>query len=164
MTVDLTIREIKIKELDILKDLLYEAIYQAEGSEPLPKDIIEKPEINAYIDNFSKMEDDYCLVAIVDQQIVGAVWIRILADVIKGYGNIDNQTPEFAISLFKPYRRKGIGTLLMQKMIAYMKEKGYIRGSLSVDKDNYAVKMYQSVGFEIIKENKSDLLMTVQLN
>lgn len=164
MIADLTIREINIRELDILKDLLYEAIYQPEGSELLPKEVIEKPEISVYIDNFGKMKDDYCLVAVVDQQIVGAVWIRILAGVIKGYGNIDNQTPEFAISLFKPYRGKGIGTLLMQKMIAYMKEKGYKQGSLSVNKDNYAVKMYQNVGFEIIKENKSDLLMTVQLN
>ncbi|MDR3261791.1 MAG: GNAT family N-acetyltransferase, partial [Tannerella sp.] len=38
---------------------------------------------------------------------------------------VDDRTPEFAISLFREYRNRGIGTLLMEKMIACLKEKGY---------------------------------------
>ncbi len=48
------IRDIKQKELYILKKMLYEAIYQSVGSEPLSMDVIETPEISVYIDNFSK--------------------------------------------------------------------------------------------------------------
>lgn len=159
----IAIRKIKTEETNILEDLLYEAIYQAENKPLIPKDIIKNPEINVYIRDFGKKKDDHCFVAETDGKIVGAVWVRILADEIKGFGNIDNQTPEFAISLFKEYRSKGYGTMLMKEMIGYLRDKGYKQTSLSVNKDNYAVFMYQNLGFSIIKENKDDFLMLLDL-
>lgn len=75
---------------------------------------------------------------------------------IKGYGNINEQTPEFAISVFREYRGKGIGTALMRYILELLKKEGYKQTSLSVQKDNYAVKMYQKVGFEIISELKEE--------
>lgn len=156
------IREIKEAELNVLENMLYEAIFQPEGQEPLPRDIIEKPEISVYIDDFGK-QGDYCLVADLDGKIIGAVWVRILAGEMKGYGNIDDKTPEFAVSLYKEYRSRGIGTALMKKMIEHLKESGYAQASLSVDKANYAVRMYKSLGFEIISENREDYLMVLKL-
>lgn len=158
-----TIRDIKEPELNILEIMLYEAIYQPAGSEPLSRDVIKIPEIRVYIEDFFKKKDDYCLVADVQGVIVGAVWVRILAGEIKGYGNIDNKTPEFAISLIKEYRNQGIGTILMKKMIEYLKSKGYNKTSLSVAKDNYAVKMYTDVGFEIVDKKEDDYLMLLKL-
>lgn len=160
---NLTIREIEINEYYILKDMLYEAIYQPDESKLLPKNVIENPDIRVYIDNFGKKKHDFCLVAELEGKITGAVWIRVLADGVKGYGNIDSETPEFAISLFKEYRKRGIGALLMQEMIIYMRNKGYAQASLSVDKNNYAVKMYKRLGFEIIEEREHDYLMLLKL-
>jgi ribosomal protein S18 acetylase RimI-like enzyme len=82
---------------------------------------------------------------------------------MKGYGNIDNKTPEFAISLFKEYRDCGIGTQLMREMLARLKAKDYKQASLSVEKGNYAVKMYQKLGFKIIAENEADYIMRITL-
>lgn len=144
--------------------MLYEAIFQEKDSEPLPREIIREPNIYTYIDDFGSLPDDYCLVAETNNKIIGAAWTRILAGDIKGYGNIDNKTPEFAISLYKEYRNKGYGSLLMKKIIEHLKQKGYKQASLSVDKNNYAVKMYKKLGFEIIKENKHDYLMLLKLN
>lgn len=143
--------------------MLYEAIYLPEGIDLLPHDVIYQPEIYTYIDKFGTQEDDYCLVAEIEGKIIGAVWVRILADGVKGYGNIDSQTPEFAISLFKEYRNKGYGTMLMKEMIGHLKHRGYKQTSLSVNKDNYAVRMYQNLGFSIIRENKDDFLMLLKL-
>ena len=157
------IREISTEELTILDDMLYEAVYLPEGAKPYPKDIIKSPEIYVYIDGFGNQKDDYCLIADLNGQIIGAVWVRILADKIKGFGNIDDQTPEFAISLLKEFRNRGIGTSLMQQMIEYLKKQKYIQASLSVQKVNYTVKMYQKLGFEIISENKDDYLMVLKL-
>lgn len=78
---------------------------------------------------------------------------------MKGFGNVDYYTPEFAISLYKEYRNKGIGTNLMKSMLHLLKEFGYTQTSLAVQKDNYALKMYQSVGFKIIEESEQDYLM-----
>lgn len=155
----LKIRPIKEIELPILEDILYEAVFQANKTEVLPRNIIHNPEIWVYIDKFGEKPDDYCLVAEINNKIVGAVWIRVLYNSIKGYGNIDNQTPEFGIALFDKYRKQGIGTKLMHAMLDYMKEKGYKQASLSVDKNNYAVQMYQAIGFKIIEERDHDYLM-----
>jgi len=44
-------------------------------------------------------------------------------------------------------------------MLELLKSKGYKRTSLAVQKDNYAVKMYRSVGFEIVDENEEEYIM-----
>jgi len=92
------IRKIQPSEIKLLSDFLYEAIFQRDENNRLPREIINQPEIKVFINNFGK-PDDYCLVAEIEGKIVGAVWTRILAGEVKGFGNIDEHTPEFAISL-----------------------------------------------------------------
>ncbi len=158
-----TIRAMHPSEYAWLADFLYEAIFQRDCDAPVPRSIIEQPELKVYIEDFGK-PDDYCLVADCDGKIVGAVWARILCGHVKGFGNIDNETPEFAIALKKAYRNKGIGTALMKAMLKLLKGKGYKRTSLAVQKDNYAVKMYTDVGFAIMDELKEEYLMVCPLN
>ncbi len=160
---NIIIREIKPDEVSILEDMLYESIYQPDETNPISREVINVPKVRVYIDNFLQKKDDYCLVADLNGHIIGAVWVRILAGEIKGYGNVNGKTPEFAISLFKEYRKQGIGTMLMKKMISYLVEKDYYQTSLSVQKENYAVRMYQKLGFEIIGENREDYLMLLKL-
>ena len=142
----------------ILSDFLHEAIFIPEGMDKPPKSIIEQPELQVYIEDFGK-KDDWCLVAEVKGKIVGAVWVRIMDD----YGHIDDETPSFAISLYEEYRNMGIGTALMRDMLEFLKNKGYRRTSLSVQKVNYAVRMYQKVGFEVIDENEEEYIMVCRL-
>lgn len=68
---------------------------------------------------------------------------------------LGDETPSFIISLYKEHRGKGIGTELTRKMLELLKSKGYKRVSLGVSKENYAVRMYQKVGF-IIAGDGSD--------
>lgn len=149
------IREMRQSEYPLLDDFLYEAIFQRDETNLLPKAIIEKPELQVYIKNFGKEKDDYCLCAEVDDKIVGAVWIRN----IKGYGSIDDITPEFAISLYKDFRGYGMGTTMIKEMLGYLKKAGYSKTSLAVQKDNYALKMYLSVGFQIVDESAEEYIM-----
>ena len=97
----------------------------------------------------------------VDKKVVGAVWVGIADE----YGHMDDETPSFSISLYKEYRNKGIGTALMKKMLQLLKEKGYKRASLGVNKENYAVSMYKNVGFEIIGDgaDETEYLMVCDL-
>jgi len=61
------------------------------------------------------------------------------------------------------YRGFGIGTALMQEMLIKLKKIGYTKTSLAVQKDNYALKMYEKVGFEIIDENQEEYIMICKL-
>lgn len=133
------IRKILEREVSLLQDFLYEAIFVPKGMPAPPKSIINQPELQVYITDFGKKKDDIGLVVEVDKKVVGAVWVRIMND----YGHIDNDTPSFAISLYKDYRGLGIGTDLMKEMLRILKDRGYKQTSLAVQKANYAVRMYQ---------------------
>lgn len=150
-----TIRKIQKQEYPLLDNFLYEAIFIPEGIEPPPKTIIAFPELQIYIERFGELRDDNGLVAEVDGKIVGAVWARIMND----YGHIDNKTPSLAISLYKEYRGFGIGTAMMIEILALLKGNGYQQASLSVQKANYAAKLYLKVGFEIVRENEEEYVM-----
>lgn len=149
------IREMDTHEYPLLADFLYEAIFQRDNSNLLPRAVIEEPSLQIYIENFGRMKDDYCLCAEVNKIIVGAVWVRN----INGFGNIGDDIPEFSISLYKKYRGYGIGTGLMKQMLKLLKSKGYKKASLAVQKDNYALRMYQKVGFKVIDENMDEFIM-----
>ena len=95
----------------------------------------------------------------IDGKIVGAVWVRIMND----YGHIDDETPSLAISLYKKYRGFGIGTAMMKEILTLLKSHGYKQVSLSVQKDNYAVKLYLKVGFEIVSEDEEAFVMVNHL-
>ncbi len=156
---DVTIREIQKQEYPLLDNFLYEAIFIPEGVEPPPRTIITSPELQVYVDRFGESKDDWGLAAEVDGKIVGAVWVRIMND----YGHIDDETPSLAISLYKEYRGFGIGTAMMKESLALLKSHGYKQVSLSVQKANYAAKLYLKVGFEIVRENEEEYIMVCHL-
>ena len=154
-----TIRELRGTEYPLLKEFLYEAIFVPEGMGPPPRSILDGPELQVYISGFGTQPDDRALCAEVNGTIVGAVWVRIMDD----YGHIDGETPSFAISLYKEYRGLGIGTELMERMLAILEERKYRQASLAVQKANYAVKLYQKLGFEIVDERDTEYIMVKHL-
>lgn len=158
--IDYSIRDLKPTEFYLLSDFLYEAIFIPIGVQPPPRDIINLPELQVYINKFGAQKSDMALVAEVNSKIVGVVWVRIMDD----YGHIDDNTPSFAISLLQEYRGLGIGTQLMISMLSKLVKNGYKQASLAVQKKNYAVKMYQKVGFKIVDENSQEYIMLCDLN
>ena len=152
---NINIREIKRNEYWLLNDFLYEAIFIPEGVEAPPREIINLPELQVYVQHFGKQVGDVCFVAEIEEKVVGAVWVRIMDD----YGHVEDGVPSFAISLYKEYRGLGIGTAMMKQMLAELKIRGYQKTSLAVQKANYAVKMYKNVGFKIVDENDEEYIM-----
>ena len=153
------IRQIRQDETPLLNHFLYEAIFIPEGVAAPPQSIIENDDLQVYVRNFGQEPDDRCLVAECDGKIVGAVWTRIMHD----YGHISDDTPSLAISLYKEYRNQGIGTELLERMIALLRDDGYSQVSLSVQKANYAVGMYRKAGFEVLQETDEELIMVCKL-
>ena len=143
----------------MLEDFLYEAVFIPEGVAPPPKTIVKNEDLQVYVRDFGLLPDDKCLVAEADTKIVGAVWCRIMND----YGHINDDTPSLAISLYKEYRNQGIGTELLRRMILLLRQSGYKRVSLSVQKANYAARMYLNAGFKVVNENPEEYIMALDL-
>lgn len=153
-----TIRPLKDNELPLLDDFLYLAIFVPEGVQAPPREIINLPELRVYVDGFGSQPDDHCLVAESDGAVVGAVWVRDMPD----FGHVADGVPSFAISVKPEYRGSGIGTNLMRSMLDHLRQRGYKKSSLSVQKANYAARMYQKLGFRTIGENDEEYIMVYE--
>ena len=160
---DYEIRHMRDDERPLLEDFLYEAIYVPEGFEgEIPRSIIhDDPKCRAAYEGFGQLPDDRALVADVDGRVVGACWVRTTDE----YGHIDDATTSFSISLFEPYRGQGIGSALMHAMLDELREAGYARASLSVQKENPALRLYERLGFRIVGDgfDETEWLMVCDL-
>ena len=153
------LRGLKPEETDLLKDFLYEAIFIPEGMESPAREIIDQPELKLYYEDFGTGRADNCIVADDNGHVIGAVWTRIMND----YGHVDDDTPSFAISVYKEYRGQGIGIQLMERMLELLRSQGYRKASLAVQKANYAVRLYEKVGFKTVDENDEEYIMVCEL-
>ena len=160
---DYTIRPLRSAERHLLEDFLYEAIYVPESFEgTVPRSVIhDDPKCRAAFECFGDLPDDRALVAEVDGRVVGACWVRTTDE----YGHIDDETPSFSISLYAQYRGQGIGGALMRQMLDELREAGYARASLSVQKENPALRLYERLGFRIIGdgEDETEWMMVIDL-
>ena len=156
---DDSIREMREEEYPLLKDFLYEAIFVPPGTEPPPRSILERSELQVYIADFGRGICDRARAAEADGRVIGAVWARIMED----YGHIDEHTPSLAIAVFAPWRGRGVGTALMKRMLSELKENGYARVSLSVQKANAALHLYKRFGFVVIRESGEEYIMEKRL-
>ena len=153
------IRKLFPTEYSELDFFLYEAIFIPEGVKPPPREIKNQPELQVYVEDFGSRRGDTAVCAECAGRIVGAAWSRIMDD----YGHIDDDIPSLAISLYSDYRGLGIGTALMNALLKELKESGFIQVSLSVQKANYAVKLYKKTGFEIVNETEEEYIMIRKL-
>lgn len=141
--------------------MLYQAIYVPEGTQ-LPREIIKQPDLFKYIEDFGKA-DDYCLVAEQMGRLVGAIWIRLFPIENKGYGFVDNLTPEMSMAVLKEYRNNGVGRMLLKSLIERFTNDKYKKISLSVDKSNFAYGFYKKYGFQDYKDTEKSITMVRQM-
>jgi ribosomal protein S18 acetylase RimI-like enzyme len=143
------IRPIERRDYPMLEEFLYQAIFVPEGVEPPAREIVRLPEIFVYIDGFGAGAGDIGVVAESDGGgVVGAAWTRI----IPAFGHLDDRTPELAIAVLPGWRGRGVGSRMMGRLFGMLREAGYRRTSLSVQKDNPAVRFYRRLGYTVTGE------------
>jgi len=155
----MTIRKLKKTEAAFLADMLYEAIFIPEGHDPLPREVIMHKSLYKYIENWGRDQFDIAMVVEMDNQLVGAIGGRLMTGENKGFGFVNDNTPELSMAVKNDYRSKGIGTELIKAIESEYKKIGVYNLSLSVDKANNASKLYKRLGFEIIKKTDTSWTM-----
>ncbi len=144
--------------------MLYQAIYVPEGSEPFPRDIVKHPEISRYVQSWGQSGDDGVIaVDKASQRPIGAAWIRLLTRENRGYGYINDETPELSIAVALEHRGKGVGTKLLIHLLLEAQTR-YRAVSLSVSADNPAVKLYHRLGFEVLGASGNSLTMIKRMD
>ncbi|HMJ77818.1 MAG TPA: GNAT family N-acetyltransferase [Iamia sp.] len=79
---------------------------------------------------------------------VGAAWYRSFTEASHGHGFVAEDVPELAIAVVASRRREGIGRRLLVGLIDASVAQGYAALSLTVNHDNPARALYESVGFQ----------------
>lgn len=160
---NVTIRPIASSDRAFLEEAIYHAIFVPEGSEPPSREIVQSFGLRKYYENFGR-PGDLGFVAIDPDTAhhAAAAWLRLLTSEEPGYGYVDDHTPELTIATLPDYRGKGIGTRLLERLFAAAKEQ-YSAISLSVWPANPAFRLYQRLGFVVVKEKEHDVVMVKQL-
>lgn len=133
-----------------LWDALYHAIHARPGAEP-SRDVLERPDLARYVADWMQRPDDLGFMAVDDGVPVGAAWLRRWSGGNRGYGFVDEATPELSMSLLPSHRGRGVGTRLLRRLLA---EAGgrFNAVSLSVSETNRARRLYEREGFVAVGE------------
>jgi ribosomal protein S18 acetylase RimI-like enzyme len=146
------IRPLKPSDEPVLWEMLYHALYVPEGAEPLPRDIVKTPELAHYVQGWGQPGDDgFIAIATVSGQPIGAAWLRLFTGKRRGYGYVDDGTPELAIAVISGHRGGGVGTQLLIRLLESAR-RHYLAISLSVAQDNPAIRLYERMGFEVVRQ------------
>jgi ribosomal protein S18 acetylase RimI-like enzyme len=153
----ITIRPLTVHDAPILWEMLYHALHVPPGDQALPCDIVNHPSLSRYVTDWGRA-DDHGFLAQDGDQPIGAAWLRRLAGANRGYGYIDDDTPELTIAVLPSYRGQGIGTRLLTALLA-LADDAYQTVSLSVSCDNPARHLYERLGFVTVARDADTVTM-----
>jgi ribosomal protein S18 acetylase RimI-like enzyme len=131
--------------------MLHHAYYwreRAPGEEPGP--------VSRYVKGWGR-PGDTALIAVEDGFPVGAAWYRRFSRERRGYGFVDEETPELAIAVVPSRRGRGLGEALLEALLERARADGYRAISLSVPSDDEALlSFYEKHGFARVHEDGGD--------
>jgi ribosomal protein S18 acetylase RimI-like enzyme len=143
-------------DVPFLRDMLHHAYYWREN-DPLASDPVAR-----YVVNFGR-RGDAAVIAIEDHRRVGAAWYRLFSPDEPGFAFVDQETPEATIAVVPSMRGRGIGSQLLGGLLDRARTEGFASLSLSVEKDNPSIKLYERHGFEPVREEGDTLIMRATL-
>jgi ribosomal protein S18 acetylase RimI-like enzyme len=144
------------RDVPFLRDMLRHAFY---WRTPVGD---EEPPLTRYVRDWGR-PGDRSLIAIDEFLRVGAAWYRLFTQDDAGFGFIDERTPELAIAVVPSRRGRGYGHELLSGLLDCARTDGFEAISLSVGKENPAIALYESYGFEQAREDDGAVVMRAAL-
>ena len=143
-----TIRPAKPEDQAFLWKMLSEA-----AQETTVAAVAENPDTARYVGGWGR-EGDLGFVAVSkDDRPIGAAWLRMLIKENRGYGYLDDETPELAIAVHPDFRGMGVGVRLLAQLLERAKD-FYNKICLSVRANNPALHLYEKMGFGIVQDSE----------
>ncbi len=158
------LRPLEPSEYPLLREFTRLAIYVPEGQPAPPDDLVDtEPQLRLCWEGFGDQPGDTAVCAVEGDEIVGIAWARVHRGDVVGYGYVDGDTPEIDVAVAPGHQGKGVGSALLPALLTALYDGGRRRASLSVDKGNRARSLYERLGFAVVREGETDLVMVADL-
>jgi GNAT superfamily N-acetyltransferase len=119
------------------------------------KRVLSAPGTAHYIAGWPR-DTDLGVIAVADGERIGAAWLRFLPAADPGYGFVASDVPELTIGVAVHWRGRGAGRALLRAIAAQARSAGIRQISLSVERKNFAQKLYFSEGYQIVDSSDKD--------
>jgi ribosomal protein S18 acetylase RimI-like enzyme len=151
-----TIRPGSTDDLPAIEAALLRAANWDSSREPR---LLDDPTLAPYRDGWGR-QGDLAVIAEAGGHAIGAAYCRLT----RGYGYVDDDTPEVTVGVESSYRGRGIGGQLLSALADLARSHGFDRLSLSVEANNPARRLYERVGYrEVGADEGGGVVMTVRL-
>jgi ribosomal protein S18 acetylase RimI-like enzyme len=150
--VAIIIREATQADEPFLWAMIFEAAHMAEEGHTSVQAAKDRPDLARYVQDWGA-QGDIGVIAFEPEhnQPIGAAWARLLTGDNKGYGYIDDVTPELAIGIAPSHRGRGVGTALLARLLE-IAQAVYPAMSLNTRATNApAVRLYEQMKFQKVE-------------
>lgn len=147
-----TIRPIGASDEAFLWQMIFYAAHMHKEAGKTVADARQNPDLAKYVTTWGRPGDLGFVATESDAgQLIGAAWVRLYVGGGKAYSQTSDDTPELAMAVLPDYIGQGIGTHLLQEIIAAARFH-YPALALNVRADNPAFRLYQRMGFVVVSE------------
>ncbi|MDQ7806460.1 GNAT family N-acetyltransferase [Amycolatopsis sp. A133] len=141
---------------DFLADMLVEAVnWSTEWKRKSKRRVLGAPDTAHYVAGWPR-DGDLGVVAEAEGDAVGAAWLRFFPLEDPGYGFVAADVPELTIGVAAAWRGRGVGRALLNAVEARARTAGLRRISLSVERRNFAHRLYLAEGYEAVGAGSPD--------
>ncbi len=153
------------EDIDFLQEMLYEAVYWRPGGERPPLEVgLADPELAKILEDWGQRAGDRVVIAVrQDGQPVGAAWYHPWRQDDHSYRFVNEQIPEIGIGVVGETRRQGVGSALLEALIARARKSGLPALGLRVELENPARRLYEKLGFKPQRAEGGSLIMVLDL-
>jgi ribosomal protein S18 acetylase RimI-like enzyme len=156
------LRDATAEDLPALTDALFRAI-NWQGTVRLSRPAILADRLLAnYLVGWQR-PGDFGVVAVTGATAVGAAWCRTFPAEDPGYGFVAADIPEASMGVAAGWRGQGIGTTMLDQLIARARAHGRHAISLSVEDGNRAKGLYERAGFGVVGRSENSDVMLLRL-
>jgi GNAT superfamily N-acetyltransferase len=144
------IRRAALEDGAFMADMLVEAVnWSPEWKKKSRNRVLSAPGTAHYIAGWPR-DTDLGVIAEASGERIGAAWLRFLPAADPGYGFVASDVPELTIGVAVHWRGRGAGRALLRAIAGQARSAGIRQISLSVERKNFAQKLYASEGYQIV--------------
>jgi GNAT superfamily N-acetyltransferase len=155
-----TIRSATPADAEFLTDMLVEAVNWEPHRHRSSEEIMADPPLTHYVSGWM-CSTDLGVVAVSPVGLsIGAAWLRYLPATDPGYGYVRDDVPELSMGVVASWRGRGVGRALLRSALNAARAAGVTAVSLSVERANFAARLYQAEGFRTVESfDHSDTML-----